>query len=160
LRIGYMRRVTNAERRAPVARRHGLAAPHRVSDVEAATCAMVALHATDAPSVYVAAAARADAVSVADVDWALYETRTLVKQLAMRRTLFAFPRDLLPAAVGSAGVRVAATERARLVKDMVAGGLGATVEAAERRLVDAEQSVLKLIKSVCWLRRTSQTHDL
>ena len=38
---------------------------------------------------------------------ALYDDRTLVKQLAMRRTLFVFPRDLLPAAWGSASARVA-----------------------------------------------------
>lgn len=38
---------------------------------------------------------------------ALYDDRTIVKQLAMRRTLFVFPRELLPAAWGSTSARVA-----------------------------------------------------
>ena len=41
----------------------------------------------------------------------------LVKQLAMRRTLFVFPRDLLPAAWGSASARVARPLAARLAKE-------------------------------------------
>jgi hypothetical protein len=137
-----MRTVTDAERRARLGRRHALASRHRVPDVEAATRAMVVLHATEAPSVHLAAAARVDSLTVADVDRALFQTRTLVKQLAMRRTLFAFPRDLLAAAVRSCGARVAAAEHGRLVKDMVAGALSPTVAAAERRLIDAERAVL------------------
>ena len=40
----------------------------------------------------------------------------------MRRTLFVFPRDLLPAAWGSASARVAAQLRTRLAKDVAGGG--------------------------------------
>ncbi|MEP6650443.1 MAG: crosslink repair DNA glycosylase YcaQ family protein, partial [Lapillicoccus sp.] len=140
-----MRTVTDAERRARLGRRQAVAPRHRVADVESATRATVALHATEAPSVHLAAAARVDGLTVADVDRALFQTRTLVKQLAMRRTLFVFPRDLLPAAVGSWGARVAAAEQGRLIKDMVAGGLSATLEAAEQRLGDAQQAVLVLL---------------
>ncbi len=61
----------------------------------------------------------------------------------MRRTLFVFLRDLLPAAVGSAGARVAGTEERTLVKHMVAGGLGRTVADAEQRLAEAEKAVLE-----------------
>ena len=70
---------------------------------------MTVLHSTEPATVYLSVRARVDGVTVADVDRALYEDRTLVKQLAMRRTLFVFPRDLLPAAWGSASARVAAT---------------------------------------------------
>ena len=87
------------------------------------------LHATEPPTVYLSVAARTEGVALADVDRALYEDRTLVKQLAMRRTLFAFPRDLLPAAWGSASARVAATERRKVARDAVAGGLTADGEA-------------------------------
>ena len=66
--------------------------------------------------------ARVDGLTVADVDRALYDDRSLVKQLAMRRTLFVFPRDLLPAAWGSASTRVAAQLAARLAKELEAGG--------------------------------------
>jgi hypothetical protein len=66
---------------------------------------------------------------VSDVDAVLYESRLLVKQLAMRRTLFAFPRDLLPAALGSASARVAAAEFRRLGQDVTRAGVAADGEA-------------------------------
>ena len=81
------------------------------------------LHATEPASVHLAVAARSEGVTVADVDRALYDDRTLVKQLAMRRTLFAFPRDLLPAVWGSASARVAEIERKRIGGQRVSGGL-------------------------------------
>lgn len=83
---------------------------------------MTVLHATEAPSVYLSLAARTEGVTVADIDRALYDDRSLVKQLAMRRTLFVFPRDLLPAAWGAPSARVAAAERRRLVRNVVDDG--------------------------------------
>ena len=90
---------------------------------------MTVLHSTEPATVYLSCWARTDAMSVADVDRALYDDRSLVKQLAMRRTLFVFPRDLLPAAWGSASARTAGTERARIAKDVVKAGLAADGEA-------------------------------
>jgi hypothetical protein len=84
---------------------------------------MTVLHSTEPATVYLSVWARVDGVSVADVDRALYDDRSLVKQLAMRRTLFVFPRDLLPAAWGSASARVAATLATRLAKEIEAGGI-------------------------------------
>ena len=75
---------------------------------------MTVLHSTEPATVYLSLHARVDRATVADVDRALYADRSLVKQLAMRRTLFLFPRDLLPAAWGSASARVA-TEQLRLI---------------------------------------------
>ncbi len=124
-----MRHISDDERRARLARRHGLAPGHRHPDVEAATRAMTALHATEAATVHLALWARVDDVTVADVDRALYDDRTLVKQLAMRRTLFVFPRDLLPAAWGSAAARVAAQQHQQLRKFVVQGGLAVDPDA-------------------------------
>ncbi len=107
-----VRHVTDDERRARFAVRHGLHPEHRLASVEAVADAMVGLHATEAATVHLAVAARSSA-RVADVERALYTDRSLVKQLAMRRTLFAFPRALLPAVLASSSARVAATERAR-----------------------------------------------
>jgi hypothetical protein len=130
-----MRQVTDVERRSRLARRHALAPTHRVADPVEATRAMTVLHATEAPSVYLSVFARVDGVTVAEVDRALYDDRSLVKQLAMRRTLFVFPRELLPATWGSASARVAAAHRVRLAKDVERGGLAddgaAWVDAAE-----------------------------
>ncbi len=116
-------RITDAQRRSRLARRHAVAPAHRVGDPVAAARAVVALHSTEAGSVHLAVAARVDGVSVADVDRALYEERSLVKQLAMRRTLFAFPRDLIPAALGSASARVATAFSSRISRTIVANGL-------------------------------------
>jgi len=84
---------------------------------------MTVLHATEPATVYLSLFARVDELTHAEVDRVLYDERELVKQLAMRRTLFVFPRDLLPAAWGSASARVATQLRARLVKEVEAGGI-------------------------------------
>lgn len=118
-------RITDEQRRLRLARRHAVAPLHRVGDPVAAARAVVALHSTEAASVHLAVAARVDGVTVADIDRALYEERSLVKQLAMRRTLFAFPRDLLPAALGSSSDRVAAALSSRVARTIVENGLAA-----------------------------------
>jgi hypothetical protein len=117
-----MRTISDDERRARLARRHALAPESQVGTVEAAVEAMTCLHATEPANVYLSAQARTGA-SVKDIDRALYDDRTVVRQLAMRRTVFAFPRDLLPAVWGSASARVAAQLAARLAKEVEAAGL-------------------------------------
>jgi Winged helix DNA-binding domain len=134
-------RISDAQRRTRLARRHAVAPQHRVTDPVAAARAVVALHATEAASVHLAVAARVDGASVADVDEALYEERSLVKQLAMRRTLFAFPRDLLPAALGSSSERVATALVSRVTRAIVDNGLAtdgaAWLDEASRSVEDA-----------------------
>jgi hypothetical protein len=83
---------------------------------------MTVLHSTEPATVYLSLHARVDGLTVADVDRALHDERSLVKQLAMRRTLFVFPRDLLPAAWGSASARVAGQLAARLAKEVEEAG--------------------------------------
>jgi hypothetical protein len=118
-----MRHIPDTERRSRLARRHGVSPELRLPGPEAATRAMTVLHSTEPATVYLSLHARVDGLRVEDVDRALYVDRTLVKQLAMRRTLFVLPRDLLPAAWGSASARVAATERKRLAKDIELAGI-------------------------------------
>ena len=101
---------------------------------------MTCLHATEPASVYLSAFARAEAI-VADVDRALYDDRTVVKQLAMRRTLFAFPRDLLPAAWGAPRRGWSRSCATRLAKEVEANGIGRRRSRLARRHVrrDAAQ---------------------
>lgn len=120
-----MRHIDDEERRARLARRHGLHPAHRLGDPLAVTRAMTVLHATEAATPYLSVWARTDGVSPDDVGRALYGERTLVKQLAMRRTLFAFPRELLPAALGSASARVAAQQRRLIAQDVERHGVAA-----------------------------------
>lgn len=135
-----MRQIGDEERRARLVRRHGL--DRGLSSVEAATTAMTVLHATEAATVHLSLWARVPGVTVGDVERALYDDRTLVKQLAMRRTLFVFPRDLLPAAWGSAAARTAAQQRARLVKSAVRAGLTDDGEAWTRAVTDEVLDVM------------------
>ena len=117
------RRITDSERRSRIGVRHALAPAHRLADVAEVTRAMAVLHATEAATVHLAVAARAEGLKPEDVDAELYDARSVVKQLAMRRTLFVFPRDLLPAAWGSASARVATSERKRIAKAIAAAGI-------------------------------------
>ena len=118
-----VRHVPDEQRRARIAVRHGLAPACRYPSVEAAAAAMTVLHATEAATVHLALAARVHDVTAEDVDGALHVDRTVVKQLAMRRTLFAFPRDLVAYAWGSAAARTAANELRSLQRAAVAAGL-------------------------------------
>lgn len=117
-----IRLVTDDERRARLAR-HGLGEAHRFSDPVLATKAMTVLHATEAPTVYLSLWARVHGLKTGDVEADLYDHRSLVKQWAMRRTLFVFPRDLLPAAWGSASARGARISEARIAKEIEQAGI-------------------------------------
>ncbi len=102
---------------------------------------MVGLHATDQSSVVLSAWARVSGFAVDDLDRALYDERTIVKQLAMRRTLFVLPRATLPVAVAAAGPRVVREGRRGLVRDIQRAGVTADgdawVASAEEAVLDA-----------------------
>jgi hypothetical protein len=135
-----MRLIDDAERRARLARRHALAPQHRVEDALAATKAMTVLHATEPATPYLSLFARVDSFTRSEMDLALFETRSLVKQLAMRRTVFVFPRDLLAAAISSASARIASQEHASLIKELernqVAGDGAAWLAAARTAVLE------------------------
>ncbi len=136
-----VRVVTDQERRARIGVRHALAVSTRVRTPEDAARSVVCLHATDPPSVHLSCWARSDTVSVGDVERALYETRSLVRQQSMRETIFVFPGDLVPAVWGSAAARIAAIYRRRFIKDLERWGSVESGEGADW-LARAEQAVL------------------
>ncbi len=130
-----------AERRARLARRHHLHPDVRASGVEEAAAGMLCLHATDPATLYLSARARVQGMTVADLDTALYDDRSLVKHLAMRRTLFVFPRAILPVVQAGASARVGDGERRRLAREVEKAGLhddGARwLERASAAVMDA-----------------------
>ena len=127
------------ERRARLALRHRLApGAHAAGPTEAAQ-SLVCLHATDPATVYLSAWARMDELAIADLDRELYDERSLVKHLSMRRTLFVFPRETLAVAQSGASDRVAEVERRRLIKDVDKSGL---YPDGERWLARASAEVL------------------
>lgn len=113
-----MRSFDVEQRRARLARRHHLSPAFAATSVEQAARDLVCLHATDPATVYLSLWARVPGFTVDDLDRALYRDRTLVKHLAMRRTLFAFPRESLPMAQAAVSDRVADSESRRLVREV------------------------------------------
>jgi Winged helix DNA-binding domain len=137
-----VRKIEVAERRTRLARRHRLAPGHRAGDVVEAADSMVCLHGTDPSSVYLSAWARVDGMTVDDLERALYVDRSLVKHMAMRRTLFVFPRPTLAFAQAGASARVADAERRRLIRDVETAGLHPD---GERWLARASERILAVL---------------
>jgi hypothetical protein len=137
-------RITDDQRRARLGRRHRLAAEARATDVVDVARDLVGLHATDPSSVFLAAAARMKKPSIAAVEEALYDDRSLVKVLGMRRTLFVEPVELVPVVYASSTAGVAARNRAAIEKDVVAYGV-ADDGAAWLQAVE-EQTYAALLK--------------
>jgi hypothetical protein len=134
-----VRKIDVAERRARLARRHRLAPGQRAGDVVEAARSMVCLHGTDPSTIYLSAWARVEGMTVGDLERALYQDRSLVKHLAMRRTLFVFPRETLGFAQAGASNRIAEAEQRRLIRDVEKAGLfddgkGWLAEASEQVL--------------------------
>ena len=120
---------------------HRLAPAHRVATPEAVAAALVALHSTDPASVHLAVAARTagDGTPVADVDRALYEDRTIVRVMGMRRTLWAVPAELVPVVAAACGRDIGAAERRKLVAALEDQGVAAD---GEKLVADLEERAL------------------
>ena len=108
-------RFTAAQRRARLVARHGLGGPWPppAGPVEVARD-LVALHSTDPATVYLSVAARAPIVP-GDLQRALYEERTLVRMLGMRRTVFVVPVEVAPAIQAGCAEAIAANQRRGLL---------------------------------------------
>jgi hypothetical protein len=129
-----MRRITVDERRARLGVRHALAGQGAADVVDAAR-AVVGLHGTDPASTFLAALARTPGGTTDDVERALYDDRTLVRVLAMRRTLFAVPREDVGIVLVGAGADIGRQQRKLLEKMLVESGVtddpGPWVDRAE-----------------------------
>lgn len=88
-----MRAFSSDERRARLALRHHLATSTRAREPVAVTRSLVALHGTDAATVFLSVAARTLQPDTEALERALYDDRSLVRMLGMRRTMFVVPRE-------------------------------------------------------------------
>jgi hypothetical protein len=118
-----VRSFTIAERRARLARRHFLAAPDAAISLPEMTASLIGWHATDPTTPYLSLWARRPDFTIADLDAEIYEHRALVKQLAMRRTLWLITSPDLAVVQPGASARVADTERRRLIADVEKAGV-------------------------------------
>lgn len=101
-------------------RRHHLAGD--ADGPEAVTRAVIALHASDPASVYLSVLARSRASTLADVADAMYERRSLVRWMAMRRTLFIFPSEDIATGQAAVSSPLAAMLRRRLISRLQRNG--------------------------------------
>jgi hypothetical protein len=142
------------QRRARLGVRHHLARP--AADVADAARGVLALHATDPASVFLAAAARVPGATVASIEDELYGAGSVVRMLGMRRTVFVVPVELAPVVHAACTVQVAAKERSKLLAFLEQSGITepakwlARVEAATLDALTArgEATAAELAKDV------------
>lgn len=121
-----MRSVTIDQRRAALVTRHHLAGD--AADPQAVVDALVALHATDPATVYLSVLARSRASSIADLAKLMYDTRDLVRWMAMRRTLFLFSTNDIPLIQAAVSAPVAEALRRRLISLIERNGITPAVD--------------------------------
>lgn len=119
-----MHSITVAQRRARLGVRHRLAAGSRLDDVTDIVRSLVVLHATDPATVHLSVAARGRGLGPAQVERALYEERALLRMLAVRRTMFVAPVELVPVLHASCGGDLAATQRRTYARYLAQAGIG------------------------------------
>src|SRR5260370_29075811 len=118
-----MRKFTAEERRARLSRRHHLAPANRAASATEVARDIVGLHSTDPATVFVAAWARMNNAEVAGIEHELYEDRSLLRVLVMRRTAFVLPPEEA-AMVSASGVRsVGRVQRRQLVQWIEKAGI-------------------------------------
>ena len=121
-----MRRFTIDQRRRAMVRRHHLRGD--ADTPEEVTTALIALHATDPASVYLSVLARSARSTLADVSDAMYERRSLVRWMAMRRTLFVFPTADIPGIQAAISTPLAEVLRRRLISRIRRNGTDPAIE--------------------------------
>jgi len=84
---------------------------------------MTGLHSSDPATVYLSARARVSAFKQGDLEAALYEKKSLVRILAMRRTMFVVPVELAPILHYSSTVALMGPERRRLERMVENAGI-------------------------------------
>ena len=129
------------ERRARLAVRHFLTKPATTPDAVAAV--LVGLHSSDPVTVFLSCWARLHGFDRADLERSLYESRSLVRMLGMRRTMFVVPTTDASLLDSSCTKALASIERKRLVslveRQGVASDGAAWVRSVERQTLDALQ---------------------
>ena len=137
------RKVTSRERRSRLVRRHHLRGT--AQDVTAVAGELAGLHSSDAASVYLAARARVRGLTPGDLERALYEERSLVRVLGMRRTMFVVPAGLAPVVHGACTRALARRERAKTIAFVEGGGVATD---GARWLAEVEKETLALLEDL------------
>jgi hypothetical protein len=139
------------QRQARLGLRHRLAPEARADGPPAVARSLVAVHSTDPSSVYLGLLTRMADGSLSAVEHALYQDRTLIRLLGMRRTVFVTTLDVAALIQAACGRAVAARERRKVVgwlaeSGVVAdpGGPGGPADP-DRWLAEVEQVALQAL---------------
>ena len=156
-----MRGISDVERRARIGLRHRLAREAAAASLAEVAEAVVGVHATDPASVALASRSRMAEPALERIAHALYEERSAVRILGMRRTVFVEPLGLVPVVLAACARALVPVERRRLVAMIEAEGIvkdgsrwlrraeGAALEALEAR---GEATAAELAEDVAALR--------
>ena len=163
-----MRRFDTTERRARLARRHHLAPDARASGIAEAARDLVGLHSTDPATVYLSTFTRTapgdPEADPAAIGRTIYDDRSVVRMLGMRRTMFVEPLELVPVVhaayaranggqqrratiqlLGSAGI---ADDPARWLAEVEAETLAALTLRGEATATEIAQDVPRLREQI------------
>jgi hypothetical protein len=136
------RRIPIEERRDRLARRHRLIVEEHTDDVAAVADSVVALHSSDPVTVYLSAMVRMRHPSVAAVERALYDERSVVRHHAMRRTLWVATPDVVRLMHAAATRKLVGPEHRRTAKLLAENG----VEDPDTWLEDAREQVVAALE--------------
>jgi winged helix DNA-binding protein len=139
-----VRTISVEERRARLARRHFLAPGSHAEDPVELAGGMAGLHATDPSTVFLAARARLRGSAAEEIGRALYEERTLLRMIGMRRTMFVLPLDLAAVVQAACTESIVAAQRRRYAKLIEEGGIA---DDGEAWLDEAARATLQTLES-------------
>ena len=134
-----------AQRRARLGLRHHLSAP--AATVEDAAAGVVALHATDPATVHLSACARLAVPGIPEVERALYEDRTLLRLLGMRRTMFVTDVGTAAVVQAACAADIAAKQRKLLEQHLGENGHPENVPEPAKWLVEVESAVESALRA-------------
>jgi hypothetical protein len=150
-----MRHIGVEERRARLGVRHRLATA-RAKDPHEAACSLVALHGTDPASVFLAVAVRMCEPTISAIERAMYDERTLIRMLGMRRTVFTVPVELA-GVIQAACTRSIAAKQRKLYTELWREA--AFTDNVEAWLADVEASTLRALAKRREATATELTRD-
>jgi hypothetical protein len=140
-----MQTIDFEERRRRIGVRHHLATDARAADPVGVAGDLAGIHATDPASVYLGLRARTQELTREGLASILYEDRSLLKILGMRRTMFAVPVELAGVIQAATTVDLAAAERKRLLGMIDGAGIA---QDPARWLAAVERETLETLEEL------------